>query len=82
MKVKAGYKAATVNNDNILLRGASLRNTEFAVGLVVYTGHETKIMQNSIGASAKLSTIEKNMNTKILFILGIEFILIFIGGIL
>ena len=32
-----------LSNDNILLRGMSLRNTEMVIGIVVYTGHETKI---------------------------------------
>jgi phospholipid-translocating ATPase len=33
----------SVSNDNILLRGMALRNTECIYGLVVYTGRETKI---------------------------------------
>ncbi len=32
-----------LSNDNMLLRGMSLRNTEEIIGIVVYTGHETKI---------------------------------------
>ena len=32
-----------LSNDNILLRGMSLRNTQHIIGVVVYTGHETKI---------------------------------------
>jgi phospholipid-transporting ATPase len=33
----------SLSNDNMLLRGMSLRNTEFIYGIVVYTGFETKI---------------------------------------
>jgi phospholipid-transporting ATPase len=29
--------------DQLLLRGCSLRNTEYIVGAVVFTGHETKV---------------------------------------
>lgn len=29
----------------MLLRGAQLRNTQWVVGIVVYTGHDSKLMQ-------------------------------------
>ncbi|KRX06108.1 P-type ATPase, cytoplasmic domain N [Pseudocohnilembus persalinus] len=37
----------SLNSENLLLRGCILKNTKFVVGLVVYTGHETKIFLNS-----------------------------------
>lgn len=49
-----------------LLRGSSLKNTEWVVGLVIYTGHETKIMLNSPAARHKSSKVEKKMNYEIL----------------
>jgi magnesium-transporting ATPase (P-type) len=30
--------------DNLLLRGSSLRNTEFIYGLVIFSGKDSKIM--------------------------------------
>jgi magnesium-transporting ATPase (P-type) len=30
-----------------MLRGCVLKNTKWVYGLVIYTGHETKIMMNS-----------------------------------
>ena len=32
-----------LSNDNVALRGMSLRNTEYVYGVIVYTGHDTKI---------------------------------------
>jgi magnesium-transporting ATPase (P-type) len=37
---------APVGVDQILLRGSNLRNTEYIYGLIVFTGHETKVMKN------------------------------------
>lgn len=33
--------------DQLLLRGAQIRNTPWVYGVVVFTGHETKLMRNA-----------------------------------
>lgn len=60
LKLESGEVIA-IGPDNVLLRGAKLRNTEWAVAAVVYTGHETKLMMNYSTDSApiKRSAIEK-----------------------
>ena len=45
--------------DNLCLRGSSLRNTEWAIGIAVFTGHDTKVMMNSAKSLPKFSKIEK-----------------------
>ncbi|CAI5496802.1 unnamed protein product [Closterium sp. Naga37s-1] len=52
---------------NILLRGSRLRNTKWAVGIVVYTGRETKIMMNSTDPPSKRSFVEKRLDFVIMF---------------
>lgn len=39
------YSTVPLGPDQILLRGAQLRNTQWVHGVVVYTGHDTKLMQ-------------------------------------
>jgi magnesium-transporting ATPase (P-type) len=52
------------------LRGAFLRTTEWIIGVVVYTGPDTKIMMNAEKSKVKMSEIEHRMNTYILAILA------------
>uniref|UniRef100_A0A4X1URT0 Phospholipid-transporting ATPase n=1 Tax=Sus scrofa TaxID=9823 RepID=A0A4X1URT0_PIG len=53
---------------SILLRGAQLRNTQWVHGIVVYTGHDTKLMQNSTSPPLKLSNVERITNVQILIL--------------
>ena len=55
-----------LNANNFLLRGCILRNTEFAIGVVAYTGHQTKVMLNSIRARPKKSTLEVDTGNSVL----------------
>lgn len=63
---------------NLLLRGATLKNTEYAIGLIVYTGLDTKIMRNGAESSHKLSNIERMVNVVILLIFGFQMTLCFV----
>jgi magnesium-transporting ATPase (P-type) len=59
-----------LNIDNLIMRGSSLKNTEFIYGIVVFTGHDTKVMKNQEKAWYKFSHLEKQMNTFIMLILA------------
>ena len=54
---------------NFLFRGAKLKNTEWALGIVVYTGLDTKVMKNAEMSHVKQSDIEKTVNIGILILL-------------
>lgn len=54
--------------DQLLLRGAQLRNTPWIYGLVVFTGHETKLMRNATSAPIKRTAVEKQVNVLILYL--------------
>eukprot|EP00920_Eleutheroschizon_duboscqi_P018206 GHVT01043450.1.p1 GENE.GHVT01043450.1~~GHVT01043450.1.p1 ORF type:complete len:1154 (+),score=253.51 GHVT01043450.1:379-3462(+) len=53
---------------HLLLRGCKLRNTDWVIGLVLYTGHETKILMNSANPPRKTSRVEHQTNTLTLMI--------------
>lgn len=55
-----------IGPDQILLRGSCLRNTQWIIGVCIYTGHETKIMKNGTNARAKVSKVTTAMNRYIL----------------
>lgn len=64
-----GEDAIPLGADNLVLRGCSLRNTEFVYGLCVFTGHDTKIMMNSMAAKYKFSGLELYTNYAIAVVL-------------
>ncbi|XP_024293608.1 probable phospholipid-transporting ATPase IA isoform X4 [Oncorhynchus tshawytscha] len=65
-----GHSPVPLGPEQILLRGARLRNTQWVNGMVVYTGHDTKLMQNSTRPPLKLSSVEHITNTLILALFG------------
>nr|GEX60240.1 phospholipid-transporting ATPase 3 [Tanacetum cinerariifolium] len=67
--------------NQILLRGCSLRNTEYIVGAVVFTGHETKVMMNAMNVPSKRSTLEKKLDKVIATLFGVLLSLCLIGAI-
>ena len=52
--------------DNLLLRGCTLRNTEWVLGVVVFTGHDTKIMMNAGITPSKRARIARELNFSVI----------------
>lgn len=65
------FRAEPLGPDQLLLRGAMLRNTSWVFGIVVYTGHETKLMRNSTKAPLKRSSVDKLTNIQIILLFGV-----------
>ncbi|XP_067412224.1 probable phospholipid-transporting ATPase IM [Emydura macquarii macquarii] len=59
-----------LNNEKMLLRGCVLRNTEWCFGMVIFAGPDTKLMQNSGRTKFKRTSIDRLMNTLVLWIFG------------
>ena len=60
-----------IDNEQILLRGAVLKNTEWCYGVVIFAGKDTKLMQNSGKAKFKRTSIDRLLN---FIILGVSFL--------
>uniref|UniRef100_A0A8C4GZK1 Phospholipid-transporting ATPase n=1 Tax=Dicentrarchus labrax TaxID=13489 RepID=A0A8C4GZK1_DICLA len=60
----------SLDNDKVLLRGCTLRNTEWCFGVVVFGGPDTKLMQNSGKTTFKRTSIDHLMNVLVLCIFG------------
>lgn len=68
MQAGGGEKELPLTPDQLLLRGATLRNTLWIHGVVVFTGHETKLMRNATATPIKKTAVERMLNFQILML--------------
>ena len=61
-----------IDHKQLLLKGAKLKNTKWIIGLIIYTGHNCKIMKNSKEPRIKYSTIENEMNKRLILIFSTQ----------
>ncbi|OMJ88057.1 hypothetical protein SteCoe_10131 [Stentor coeruleus] len=73
LKLPGGITAAS--SEQFLLRGSSLKNTDWITGITIYTGHESKIMLNSSQSKVKFSSNEKQMNNQIIYLFFMQLVL-------
>jgi phospholipid-translocating ATPase len=70
-----------ISINNLLLRGTVLKNSEWALGVVVYTGQETKIMLNAGITPSKRAQISKDLNWNVIYNFLILFLMCLVSGI-
>ncbi|CCE72554.1 Piso0_000138 [Millerozyma farinosa CBS 7064] len=62
--------------DNVVYRGSILRNTSSVLGLVIFTGEETKIRMNNIkNPRTKAPKLQKNINYIVIFMVCVVILL-------
>lgn len=62
--------------DNLLLRSSLFTNTEWAYGVALYCGQETKIQMNNRHAASKIGRIEEYLNVAVILIFAAQVILV------
>lgn len=73
-------RSEPITINNLLLRGCTLRNTKWVVGVVCYTGFETKIMLNAGVTPTKRSRLQRGLNLYVIYNFALLFILCFVSG--
>jgi phospholipid-transporting ATPase len=73
-KLDIGGKTYALTIDQLMLKDAKLKNTSWIIGVVAFTGRQTKVMLNSAKSRIKTSNLEKQLNKVILFLFLIQII--------
>jgi phospholipid-transporting ATPase len=74
--------SVAVDNSQMLLKGARLKTNDWAVGLVVYTGHNTKLIQNLAKPKSKNSKSFNLMTKYVCYVFVIQFFFCIVSAIL
>ncbi|PMD54710.1 P-type ATPase-like protein [Hyaloscypha bicolor E] len=71
-----------ISINNLLLRGCNLRNTDWVLGVVVFTGFDTKIMMNAGITPSKRSRIVRELNWNVIYNFIVLFLMCFVSGLI
>ncbi|KAK2945273.1 phospholipid-transporting P-type ATPase [Blattamonas nauphoetae] len=71
-----------IDDNQLLLKGCTLKNTEAVVGLTVFTGQQTKIQLNAQGSKAKMSRLEWRLNAMVVAVVVVNVIFVIVTALL
>ncbi|KAJ8564714.1 hypothetical protein K7X08_001174 [Anisodus acutangulus] len=74
-------KQNPLSPQQLLLRDSKLRNTDYIYGAVIFTGHDTKVMQNATDPPSKRSKVERRMDKIIYFLFGLLVTMSIVGSV-
>lgn len=80
LKLKGHPKGTPIDNNNILLRGCTLKNTKWVLGVIVFTGVDTKLMINSQTPPHKRSNVERRVNRYLIIVFTMLFLTAFLSA--
>ena len=70
------------DSKNILLKGSRLKSVNYAFGIAIYTGKDTKLMKNINRTRLKKSDIDKILLYIIIFLIGLSIVITAISSII
>lgn len=77
LELSPGRTPLPLGPESVLLRGATLRNTDNIIGVVLFTGPETKLMKNSSqDVRLKMSQVDGVTNWQVLYIFIIQILIV------
>ena len=79
LKIKGHPRASPIDNNNLLLRGSTVRNINWILGCVVFTGGDTKLMMNSKHPPHKRSNVERRVNKYLIIVFSLLFVMILVS---
>lgn len=62
----------SLDTQHLLLRGAQLRNTDWVLGLVAYSGCDTKLSRNQHPPPSRMSVMEHRLNVYVMFMFVLQ----------
>lgn len=71
-----------LSTKNFLIRGCTLKRSEYVIGVVVYTGKETKVMNKKASSRLKVSSLDRRINTYLFVIILVQILLCIFTSIL
>mmetsp|Transcript_6658 Transcript_6658/g.10056 ORF Transcript_6658/g.10056 Transcript_6658/m.10056 type:complete len:384 (-) Transcript_6658:2376-3527(-) len=75
-----GMGREAIMSNHVLLRGCVLRNTDWVIGVVVNSGHDTKIMMSATATPSKTSFLEHSASSEIQKIIFLLAFVCFVGS--
>ena len=75
-------KYILIDEKSFLLRGSTLKQTDYIIGAVIYVGENTKSMLNSPNTRSKHSSVEYIMNFQILTIFSLQILISMLSSII
>ena len=73
LKLKGHPRGVPLDIKNMILRGSTVKNTKWVIGVVVFTGPDTKLARNSKKPVHKRSNIELRVNKYLIFVFTLLF---------